>query len=50
MLRLVSKSPRRKEILEMVGVCFEVTLVDVEEKADTKTPSEYVQKILLPNL
>ena len=45
MLRLVSKSPRRKEILEMVGVCFEVTLVNVEEKADAKTPSEYVQKI-----
>ena len=47
MLRLVSKSPRRKEILEMVGIEFEVTLAEVEENAEANTPSEYVQKVAM---
>ena len=40
---LASASPRRKEILEMLGIPFEVVVSDAEEKAETEMPAgEYV--------
>lgn len=40
---LASASPRRKEILEMLGIPFEVVVSDAEEKVETEMPAgEYV--------
>lgn len=48
MVILGSKSPRRKEILEMLGIDFEVYSPDViEDVHDYKTPEEYVKKTAL---
>lgn len=48
MVVLGSKSPRRKEILEMLGIEFEVYVSSVaEDIKDYKTPSEYVYKTAL---
>lgn len=42
MLILGSKSPRRKEILEMVKIPFKIILKDVVEDIDSLDPIEYV--------
>lgn len=47
MLRLVSKSPRRREILEMAGIEFVVTNIDTDEDIVEKNPCEYVMKTAL---
>ena len=44
MFRLVSKSPRRKEILEMAGIDFVVTNIETEEDVEKNDPSNYVTK------
>lgn len=44
MFRLVSKSPRRKEILEMAGIDFVVTNIDTSEDEEKVNPCEYVKK------
>ena len=40
---LASKSPRRKEILEMLGVAFEVVTADVDESSDVTDPCRLVE-------
>ena len=43
---LASKSPRRKEILETMGVSFEIDVADVDESvSDDLTPVEAVCEI-----
>ncbi len=42
MLILASKSPRRKEILDMINIDFEVLVIDVEENIELKNPTDYV--------
>ncbi|VUD59901.1 Septum formation protein Maf [Thalassocella blandensis] len=45
-LQLASKSPRRREILQQLGVRFSVVSVDVPEKQDLgESPAEYVQRL-----
>jgi L-arabinose isomerase len=39
---LASKSPRRKEILENLGIKFEITVSDVDESSDEKDPARLV--------
>lgn len=45
-LILASKSPRRKEILDMVGARFEIRTADVDETYDVSTPVYDVPKML----
>ena len=40
---LASKSPRRKEILENLGVAFEVVTADVDESSDVTDPCRLVE-------
>ena len=40
---LASKSPRRKEILETLGVAFEVVTADVDESSDVTDPCRLVE-------
>jgi len=48
MIILGSKSPRRKEILELLGLDFKIYVPDVEEDiTDYNTPEEYVLKTAL---
>lgn len=48
MIILGSKSPRRKEILETLGLEFQIYVPDVEEDiTDFNTPEEYVLKTAL---
>ena len=48
MIILGSKSPRRKEILETLGLEFQIYVPDVEEDiTDYNTPKEYVLKTAL---
>ena len=44
MLILASKSPRRKEILEMAGIYFLVVTKEVEEDIEKSNPTLYVEK------
>lgn len=45
---LASSSPRRKELLQQIGVSFEVLLPRVEEKPNPgESPVEYVERIAL---
>ena len=44
MLILASKSPRRKEILEMAGIDFLVISKEVEEDIEKSNPTLYVEK------
>lgn len=39
---LASKSPRRKEILENLGLEFEIIVADADESCDVKDPAELV--------
>ncbi|MDD6328744.1 MAG: Maf family protein [Lachnospiraceae bacterium] len=39
---LASKSPRRKELLQMLGISFEVVVSDADETLDVCEPSEFV--------
>lgn len=46
MLILASKSPRRKELMEYIGECFEVASADVDESYDKNlSPSEIVEHL-----
>jgi len=48
MLYLASSSPRRRELLQQIGVTFDVVKVEVEEKRKTdELPIEYVQRLAL---
>ena len=47
MIILASKSPRRKELLEMAGYDFVVKTYDVEEDIQDDNPVEYVEKTAL---
>lgn len=42
---LASKSPRRKEILENLGVEFEIIVSEVDEESDEKDPSRLVREL-----
>ena len=42
---LASKSPRRKEILENLGLDFEIIVADADESCDIKEPCELVMAI-----
>ncbi|MBQ8409749.1 MAG: septum formation protein Maf [Clostridia bacterium] len=42
---LASKSPRRKEILETLGVKFEIRVADADESSDVKDPELLVQAL-----
>lgn len=44
-LILASKSPRRKEILENLGLEFEIIVADADESCDIKDPAELVMAI-----
>ena len=42
---LASKSPRRKEILENLGVEFEIIVSEVDEESDEKDPARLVREL-----
>ena len=42
---LASKSPRRKEILENLGVKFEIITAETDESSDVREPSELVREL-----
>ena len=44
---LASKSPRRKEILENLGLDFEIITADCDESCDLENPSDYVTSLAL---
>ena len=44
---LASKSPRRREILSMFGVQFEIVSADADESSDTKEPAALVEELAL---
>ncbi len=44
---LASKSPRRREILEMLGVKFEVVVADTEEICDNENPGARVETLAM---
>ena len=44
---LASGSPRRRALLEMVGISYEVCIPDVEENTDKTVPSEIVKDLSL---
>ncbi len=47
-LYLASQSPRRKDLLNQIGVRFEIINVDVpEERKNGEAPAEYVQRLSL---
>ena len=45
MIVLASKSPRRREILEELGLDFEILVEDVDESSDISDPAERAQAI-----
>lgn len=46
MLYLASKSPRRRQLLEQIGVAFEVVEVDVpEHRSPDESPRHYVSRV-----
>lgn len=48
MFYLASQSPRRRQLLESVGLQFEILAPDVDERAlDHETPEEVVQRLAL---
>ena len=42
---LASKSPRRREILENLGVKFTVVTADTDENSDIQNPEELVKEL-----
>lgn len=45
---LASQSPRRRELLDQIGVAYQVVGVDVEERmAVAELPCDYVQRLSL---
>ena len=43
---LASQSPRRKKLLSLIGIDFEVINIDIDESyRDHETPIEYVKRI-----
>ena len=48
MLYLASTSPRRRELLQQIGLTFEVLKVAVDETAeDEESPAEYVSRLAI---
>ncbi len=46
MLHLASQSPRRRQLLEQIGVPFAVLDVDVpEQRAEGESPHDYVSRV-----
>ena len=47
-LYLASSSPRRRELLAQIGVCYQVISIDVpEQRAPGESPEQYVQRLAL---
>ena len=44
---LASKSPRRREILSSLGVCFDIVSADADESSDITDPAALVQELAL---
>ena len=44
---LASKSPRRREILSSLGVCFDIVSADADESSDINDPAALVQELAL---
>ncbi|MBE6697773.1 MAG: septum formation protein Maf [Ruminococcaceae bacterium] len=44
---LASKSPRRKEILETLGICFEIITADTDEHSDQTDPALLVEQLAM---
>ena len=44
---LASKSPRRKEILENLGIKFEIIVSDADESSEEKDPALLVRELSL---
>ena len=42
---LASKSPRRKEILENLGVKFEIIVSDADESSEERDPARLVREL-----
>lgn len=42
---LASKSPRRREILENLGVCFEIVTAETDESSEITDPCELVREL-----
>lgn len=42
---LASASPRRRELLEQIGLAFEIRVSDVEEKVTTSDPGQVVEEL-----
>lgn len=42
---LASKSPRRKELLEQIGLAFEVIVSDADENIEERVPEEFVMEL-----
>ena len=48
MIYLASRSPRRKQLLEQIGVDFELVDIDIDETWDGREPArQYVQRLAL---
>ena len=51
MLYLASTSPRRRELLQQIGLTFEVLKVSVDETAeDEESPAEYVSRLAIAKI
>ncbi|MDH5435905.1 MAG: Maf family nucleotide pyrophosphatase, partial [Gammaproteobacteria bacterium] len=47
-LYLASTSPRRRELLAQIGVCYQVLFIDVaEQRLPDESPEDYVQRLAL---
>lgn len=46
-LILASQSPRRREILENLGLCFRVIIADADESCSETDPRRYVEEVAL---
>jgi septum formation protein len=44
-IRLASASPRRKELLEQIGIPFEIKVVPVDEQIEEKDPARLVEEL-----
>ena len=46
---LASKSPRRRELLQMLGFDFSIAVSDIDETIESMSPSETVRELSLQN-
>ena len=44
---LASKSPRRRELLQMLGFDFSIAVSDIDETIESMSPSETVRELSL---